>query len=224
MCHHKTHFCSIMYTRMLPLDTRSFGDPFFSLIKIGQIFFFFKYLWEIVHTVGQEKWKNNMELDISHNEDKNPKMFKELSPHTNQNVAALPIQYLTNLKSGRCICLKSWGLRFMIRADYLCAFLWCSLGFRLDGCEYVPPIKLLSAEIKAACWCLHFHNNVNALHPVYKKNGIVQSLQLLWTVYVTGCGKNQARRSSDRLNSSADLRASPCQLMDPVGVCCLSTT
>lgn len=41
----------------------------------------------------------------------------------------------------------------------------------------------------------------------------MQSLQLLWTVYVTGCGKNQARRSSDRLNSSADLRASPCQLM-----------
>lgn len=122
-----------------------------------------------MYTVGQEKWKKNMELDISDNEDKNPKIFKELSPHTNQNVAALPIQYLTNLKSGRCICLKSWGLRFMIRVDYLCAFFWCSLGFHLDGCEYVPSIKLLFTEIKAACWCLHFHNNVNALHPVYKK-------------------------------------------------------
>lgn len=48
---------------------------------------------------------------------------------------------------------------------------------------------------------------------LYEKNAIVQSLQLLWTVYVTGCGENQARCSSDRLNSSADLRASPYQLM-----------
>lgn len=108
-----------MYTRMLPLDTRlQLWWSFFSLTKIGQIFFS-KYLWEIVYTVGQEKWKKNMELDISDNEDKNPKIFKELSPHTNQNVAALPIQYLTKLKSGRCICLKSWGLSFMIRVDYL---------------------------------------------------------------------------------------------------------